>query len=45
MKNSDLSKDDIIKILTALVEKQLEQIASLLVSVESLEQELALYKA
>jgi len=42
--NSDLSKDDIIQTLTALVKKQQEQIASLLVRVESLEQELALYK-
>jgi len=39
-----LSKDEIIKTLTALVQKQQEQIASLLIRVENLEQELALYK-
>ena len=39
-----MSKDEIIKALTALVHKQREQIAALLVRVENLEQELALYK-
>ena len=39
-----MSKDEIIKTLTALVQKQQEQIASLLIRVENLEQELALYK-